>query len=69
MEIKDFPATKLRKALGQIKRALNLKIGAVSKMKKDELVSKLTELKYVYDPNKKALITNSMIRKKSIVPI
>lgn len=69
MEIKDLPATKLKKALGQIKRALNLKIGAVSKMKKPELVAKLTELKYVYDPNKKALTTNSMIRKKSVVPI
>lgn len=67
--IEDVSTVRLRKMLGSVKRALNVKMGAISKMKKPELLNKITELKYKWNPEKQQLTTNSMIRKKSVVDL
>jgi len=67
--IEDVSTDRLRKMLGSVKRALNVKMGAISKMKKPELLNKITELKYKWNPEKQQLTTNSMIRKKSVVDL
>jgi len=65
--IQDVSTDRLRKMLGSVKRALNVKMGAISKMKKPELLNKITELNYKWNAEKQQLTTNSMIRKKSVV--
>lgn len=67
--IEDVSTDRLRKMLGSVKRALNVKIGAISKMKKPELLNKITELKYKWNPEKQQLTTDSMLRKKSVVDL
>ena len=69
LKIEDISTDRLRKMLGSVKRALNTKMGAISKMKKPELLNKITELQYKWDVDKQQLTTNSMIRKKSVVQL
>ena len=69
LKIEDISTDRLRKMLGSVKRALNTKMGAISKMKKPELLNKITELQYKWNVDKQQLTTNSMIRKKSVVEL
>tara|TARA_B110000261_G_scaffold3975_1_gene4160 strand:+ start:2082 stop:2735 length:654 start_codon:yes stop_codon:yes gene_type:complete len=69
LKIEDISTDRLRKMLGGVKRALNTKMGSISKMKKPELLNKITELQYKWNVDKQQLTTNSMIRKKSVVEL
>jgi len=54
---------KLKKALSRIKKDVNEKFGPIWKLDKPKLINKVKQLNYKYDPNKKLLYTDSMIRK------
>ena len=54
----------LKKGLSEIKKDVTSKIGAISKLKKNEVINKIKSLNYKYDPNTRTLTTDSMIRKK-----
>ena len=69
LKIEDISTDRLRKMLGSVKRALNTKMGSISKMKKPELLNKINELQYKWNSDKQQLTTNSMIRKKSVVEL
>jgi len=60
---------KLKKGLSKIKKALVGQVGAVWKLKKNEVINKINKLNYKYDSNKGELTTNSMIRKLSRVKL
>jgi hypothetical protein len=63
---------KLKKGLSKIKKSLNNKIGAVWKLKKNEVVSKLEDLGYSYNEKKNELRINpskAMTRKVNAVKI
>tara|TARA_R110002020_G_scaffold452722_2_gene667240 strand:+ start:426 stop:632 length:207 start_codon:yes stop_codon:yes gene_type:complete len=54
----------LKKGLGIIKKDITAHVGAVSKLKKNQVISRIKNLNYKYNPNNRTLTTNSMIRKK-----
>lgn len=57
-------AKTLKKGLSEIKKDINSKVGAISKLKKNEVINKIKQLNYKYDSNNRTLTTDSMIRKK-----
>ena len=57
-------AKTLKKGLSEIKKDVTSKIGAISKLKKNEVINKIKSLNYKYDSNTRTLTTDSMIRKK-----
>ena len=57
-------AKSLKKGLSQIKKDVTSKIGAISKLKKNEVINKIKSLNYKYNANDRTLTTDSMIRKK-----
>ena len=57
-------AKTLKKGLSEIKKDITSKIGAISKLKKNEVINKIKQLNYIYNPNTRTLTTDSMIRKK-----
>lgn len=63
---------RLKKGLSKIKKTLNEKVGAVWKLKKPQVITKLKDLKYSYDePSKslKASKQSAMIRKPTTIKI
>ncbi len=54
---------KLKKSLSSIKKDVTQKFGPIWKLDKPKLINKLKQLNYKYDPIKKILYTDSMIRK------
>ena len=54
----------LKKGLSEIKKDVTSKIGAISKLKKNEVINKIKSLNYKYNANDRTLTTDSMIRKK-----
>jgi len=61
--MENINGNRLKKGLSKIKKDINSKIGAVWKLKKKDVISKIKSLNYKYDDNKNQLITDSMIRK------
>lgn len=57
-------AKTLKKGLSEIKKDINSKVGAISKLKKNEVINKIKSLNYKYNANDRTLTTDSMIRKK-----
>jgi len=57
-------AKSLKKGLSEIKKDVTSKIGAISKLKKNEVINKIKSLNYKYNANDRTLTTDSMIRKK-----
>ena len=57
-------AKSLKKGLSEIKKDVNSKIGNISKLKKNQIISKIKSLNYKYNANDRTLTTDSMIRKK-----
>jgi DNA-binding LacI/PurR family transcriptional regulator len=57
-------AKSLKKGLSEIKKDVNSKIGNISKLKKNQIISKIKSLNYKYNANTRTLTTDSMIRKK-----
>ena len=62
-DMKSINVKIIRKALGKIKKNVNEKFGAISKLKRAELLDKIIQLNYKYNKDKNELITDSMIRK------
>jgi len=57
-------AKSLKKGLSEIKKDINSKVGNISKLKKNQIISKIKSLNYKYNANTRTLTTDSMIRKK-----
>ena len=57
-------AKSLKKGLSEIKKDVNSKVGNISKLKKNQIISKIKSLNYKYNANTRTLTTDSMIRKK-----
>ena len=57
-------AKSLKKGLSEIKKDVTSKIGAISKLKKNEIINKIKSSNYKYNANDRTLTTDSMIRKK-----
>lgn len=62
-------AKSLKKGLSEIKKDVTSKIGAISKLKKNEVINKIKSLNYKYNEKKNELTTNSMIRKPRRIEI
>lgn len=62
-DMKKISVKIIRKALGKIKKNVNEKFGAISKLKRGELLDKIIQLNYKYNKEKNELQTDSMIRK------
>lgn len=62
-DMKKISVKIIRKALGKIKKNVNEKFGAISKLKRGELLDKIIQLNYKYNKEKNELTTDSMIRK------
>lgn len=62
-------AKTLKKGLSEIKKDITSKVGAISKLKKNEVINKIKQLNYKYDSNNRTLITDSMIRKKKKIKL
>tara|TARA_R100001594_G_C3929314_1_gene237737 strand:- start:313 stop:519 length:207 start_codon:yes stop_codon:yes gene_type:complete len=62
-------AKSLKKGLSEIKKDVTSKIGAISKLKKNEVINKIKQLNYKYDANTRTLTTDSMIRKKKKIKL
>jgi hypothetical protein len=60
--MENISATKLKKGLSKIKKDINSKIGAVWKLKKPQVITKIKSLNYKLNNNEE-LVTDSMIRK------
>lgn len=70
----NLTAKRLKKGLSTIKKSINSHIkfprpGGVWKLKKPEVIEKITNLGYTYNEDKKELTTNSMIRKKTRIKL
>tara|TARA_R100001591_G_scaffold115401_1_gene130898 strand:+ start:3238 stop:3441 length:204 start_codon:yes stop_codon:yes gene_type:complete len=61
--MENISGNRLKKGLSKIKKDINSKIGAVWKLKKKDVISKIKSLNYKYDEKTKELRTDSMIRK------
>lgn len=62
-DMKKIPVRIIKKAVGKIKRNVNEKFGAISKLNRGQLLDKIIELNYKYNKEKNELQTDSMIRK------
>tara|TARA_R110000796_G_scaffold244357_1_gene367398 strand:+ start:679 stop:885 length:207 start_codon:yes stop_codon:yes gene_type:complete len=62
-------AKTLKRALSTIKKDVTSKFGSISKLKKNEVINKITSLNYKYNPNDRTLRTDSMIRKKKKIQL
>lgn len=62
-DIKSVSVKIIRKAIGKIKKNVNEKFGAISKLKRGELLDKIVQLNYKYNKERNELTTDSMIRK------
>ncbi len=62
-------AKTLKKGLSEIKKDITSKVGAISKLKKNEVINKIKQLNYKYDSNNRTLTTDSMIRKKKKIKL
>ncbi len=60
--MENISANKLKKGLSKIKKDINSKIGAVWKLKKPQVITKIKSLNYKLNNNEE-LVTDSMIRK------
>jgi hypothetical protein len=67
--MENISGTRLKKGLSTIKKKINNKLGAVWKLKKSEVISKIKSLNYKYNENTQELTTNSMIRKPAKIKI
>ena len=67
--MEQVPVVKLKRGLSKIKKDITSKVGAVWKLRKPQVITKLKSLKYTYDDNSKSLRTNSMIRKTANVKL
>ena len=65
----NISGVRLKRGLSTIKKGINSHIGAVWKLRKAEVISKINKLGYKYNEEKKELTTNSMIRKKARVKL
>ena len=61
--MENISSNKLKKGLSKIKKDINSKVGAVWKLNKKQVISKIKSLNYKYDDKKNQLTTDSMIRK------
>jgi len=62
-------AKTLKKGLSEIKKDITSKVGAISKLKKNEVINKIKQLNYKYDSTNRTLTTDSMIRKKKKIKL
>ena len=67
--MENISSNKLKKGLSKIKKDINSKVGAVWKLNKQQVISKIKSLNYKYDDKKKQLTTDSMIRKPRRIEI
>lgn len=67
--IEKISGVRLKKGLSKIKKDINRHVGAVWKMKKNEVINKIRNLNYKYNQNTQELRTNSMIRKPSRIKL
>ncbi len=68
-ELKDVTVKRLKKVLMEVKKAINNKVGPVSKLKRQQVIDKFRDLNYKYDPNTTSYKTESMIRKKKNIKL
>jgi len=68
-ELKDVNVKRLKKGLMEVKKAINSKVGAVSKLRRQQVIDKFKDLNYKYDPNTTSYKTESMIRKKKNIKL
>jgi len=52
----------------EVKKSID-KVGAVSKLKREQVINKFKDLNYKYDPNTTSYKTDSMIRKKKNIKL
>ena len=62
-DMKGISVKIIKKAVGKIKKHVNEKFGAISKLRRGQLLDKIIQLNYRYNKEKNDLITDSMIRK------
>ena len=62
-DMKKISVRIIKKALGKIKKNVNEKFGAISKLNRPQLLDKIISLNYKYKKEKNELTTDSMIRK------
>ena len=67
-ELKDDNVKRLKKGLMEIKKSID-KVGAVSKLKRHQIINKFKDLNYKYDSNTTSYKTDSMIRKKKNIKL
>ena len=67
--MENISTTRLKKGLSKIKKDINSKVGAVWKLKKPQVISKIKSLNYKYNEKKNELTTDSMIRKPRRIEI
>ena len=67
-ELKDVNVKRLKKGLMEIKKSID-KLGAVSKLKRQQVINKFKDLNYKYDSNTTSYKTDSMIRKKKNIKL
>jgi len=68
----NVTSVKLKRGLSRIKKRLGEKIGVVWRLKKHQVIDKLKNLKYDYNPTSKSLqpsSTSAMIRKPTNIKI
>ena len=67
-ELKDVNVKRLKKGLMEVKKSIG-KVGAVSKLRRQQVIDKFRDLNYKYDPNTTSYKTDSMIRKKKNIKL
>lgn len=67
--IEKISGVRLKKGLSKIKKDINSKVGAVWNLKKPQVIEKIKNLNYKYDPKKEELKTDSMIRKPRTIKL
>jgi|TARA_R100000479_G_scaffold28547_1_gene10991 hypothetical protein len=67
--MESVSAVRLKKGLSTIKKDITSKVGAVWKLSKGQVIQKIRNLNYTYNPQNQELTTNSMIRKKRRVKL
>jgi len=68
-QLKDVNVKRLKRGLMEVKKAINSKVGAVSKLKRAQVINKFKDLNYKYDQNTTSYKTESMIRKKKNIKL
>ena len=67
-ELKDV-TVKRKEIKTYNRRYYNRKVGAVSKLRRQQVIDKFRDLNYKYDPNTTSYKTDSMIRKKKNIKL